>query len=202
MSVEDHFTEMYKAGSTPWDIGKADFNLVQTVTTLPINPCKALETGCGTGDNAVWLAQQGFQVVGIDAEEIAIEKAVEKAEKAAVSCAFIVQDFLKNHIEGPPFGFAFDRGCFHTVDSDEDRTTFAKQVHRNLEDGGLWLSLIGNADEERVGEGPPRLTARDIVNAVEPFFEILSLVSGHFGSNLPDAPRAWVCLMRKRGVPD
>ena len=128
-------------------------------------------------------------------------KAREKAEKAHAPCAFVVLDILQSHVAGAPFGFAFDRGCFHVVGSGEERTTFAKQVHRHLENGGLWLSLIGNADEERVGEGPPRRTAGEIVNAVEPFFEILSLESGHFEANLSYPPRAWVCLMRKRPVP-
>jgi methyl halide transferase len=200
MSVEDHFTQSYREGNPPSDIGKPDFNLVQTVTTLPIHPCKALEIGCGTGDNAVWLAQHGFEVVGVDAAKIAIERAKQKAADANVRCGFSVQDFLSGHVEGASFGFAFDRGCFHTVDSDEDRTTFAKQVHRHLGDGGLWLSVIGNADDELADEGPPRRTAREIVKAVEPYFEILSLVSSHFETKLPEPPRAWVCLMRKRPV--
>jgi SAM-dependent methyltransferase len=198
MSVEDHFRQAYKEGTTPWDIGKPDFNLVQTVTTLPIAPCKALEIGCGTGDNTIWLSQQGFQVVGIDASDIAIEKAHEKAANANAPCTFVVLDFLKTHVEGAPFGFTFDRGCFHVFDSDEDRTKFAEQVHRHLEDGGLWLGLIGNADEKRDSPGPPQRTAIQIANAVEPYFEILSLVSSHFETKLPDPPRAWVCLMRKR----
>jgi SAM-dependent methyltransferase len=65
VSVEDHFRQAYKEGSTPWDIDKPDFNLVQTVTTLPIAPYRALEVGCGTGDNAIWLVQHGFDVVGV-----------------------------------------------------------------------------------------------------------------------------------------
>jgi len=198
MANEDRFIQAYKEGWTPWDIGQPDLNLVQTVTKLPIAPCKALDIGCGTGDNAIWLAQQGFHVVGVDASKIAIRKAKEKAEKAKAPCTFVVLDIPKSYVEGGPFGFAFDRGCFHAVGSDEERATFAKQVHRHLEDGGLWLTLVGNADEKRVGPGPPQRTARDIVNAVEPYFEILSLVSGHFGSNSPEPPRAWVCLMMKR----
>ena len=198
MSVEDRFRQAYKEGFTPWDIGKPDVNLVQMVTALPIRPCKALELGCGTGDNAIWLAQQGFDVVGVDASGIAIGKAREKAAAADISCSFVLLDILKGRVEGAPFGFAFDRGCFHALPSGEDRAKFAEQVHRHLSDGGLWLSLVGNADEQRVGPGPPQRTARQIVNAVEPYFEILSLVAGHFGSNQPDPPRAWVCLMRKR----
>jgi SAM-dependent methyltransferase len=200
MTPEDRFNEQYREGSTPWDIGKPDFNLVQTVTTTPIAPCKALEIGCGTGDNAIWLSQQNFHVVGVDASEIAIEKAKEKAAKASAPCTFLVLDFLKSHIEGAPFGFAFDRGCFHTMRSSKDRHRFAKHVHGLLGEGGLWLSLIGSADEQHLTEGPPKRTARDIVSAVEPYFEILSLVSSHFETLLPAPPRAWVCLMRKRRV--
>ena len=198
MAEENRFKERYKAGDTPWDIGQPDFNLIQTVTTTPIKPCKALEIGCGTGDNAIWLSQQNFHVLGIDSSEIAIEKAKEKALKANSKCTFLVSDILRSRTEGAPFGFAFDRGCFHTVGSDRERKKFAKAVHAHLEEGGLWLSLLGNADEQRDGPGPPQRTARDIVNAVEPYFEILSLISASFGSNRPNPPRTWVCLMRKR----
>ncbi len=198
MTVEKGFKERYETRDTPWDIGKPDFNLIQTVTATPIKPCRALDIGCGTGDNAIWLSQQNFHVLGIDTSEIAIEKAKEKASKMNVKCTFIVTDILTSHVEGAPFGFAFDRGCFHSLNSDKERTTFAENVNSHLERDGLWLSLIGNADEQRHGPGPPQRTARDIVNSVEPCFEILSLVSSHFGSNRPNPPRAWVCLMRKR----
>ena len=198
MADENSFKERYQAGDTPWDIGKPDSNLIRTVTTTPIKPCKALEIGCGTGDNAVWLSQQDFQVLGIDTSEIAIAKAEEKASKANAKCAFLVSDIPTSRVEGGPFGFAFDRGCFHTLGSDEERIRFAENVDGHLEKDGLWLSLLGNADEQRDGPGPPQRSARDIVNAVEPSFEIHSLVAGYFGSNRPNPPRAWVCLMRKR----
>ena len=58
----------------------------------------------------------------------------------------------------------------------------------------LWGMQMRNVTAPDLHSG----SARDIVNAVEPHFEMLSLVSGDFGSNRPDPPRAWVCLMRKR----
>lgn len=198
MTVEDRFKGRYEAGDTPWDIGKADFNLEQTVNATPIKPCKAVDIGCGSGDNAIWLSQQGFHVVGIDTSEAAIEKAKEKASKANVNITFLMSNILKDQVEGGPFGFAFDRGCFHVLDSDQDRQRFAKNVNSHLAKDGLWLSLVGNADEQGKAPGPPQRTAQNIVGAVEPYFEILSLVSGHFGSNSPIPPRAWICLMRKR----
>ena len=198
MAGKNHFKQAYETGDAPWDIGKPDFNLIQAVTGTPIKPCKALEIGCGTGDNSIWLSQQSFHVVGIDTSEIAIEKAKQKALKANATCTFLVSDVLTSPIEGAPFGFAFDRGCFHTLASDKQRRMFAENVHAHLGENGLWLSLLGNADEQRAGPGPPQLTAMVIVKAVEPYFEILSLVSGTLESNLPDTARAWVCLSRKR----
>jgi methyl halide transferase len=198
MTAEERFRKRYESGDTPWDIGKPDVNLIQTVTGLPLGPCKALDIGCGTGDNSIWLAQQNFWVTGVDATGIAIEKAREKALHARVNCAFMVVNFLTGNIAGAPFGFAFDRGCFHSFPSDEERRKFAEHVAAHLGEEGLWLTLAGSADEPRPGPGPPRRTAGDIVHAVEPSFEILSLTSGQFGSNRPDPPRAWVCLMRKR----
>lgn len=186
------FNRAYESGHTPWDTGKPDSNLIQTVTTTPIEPCKALDIGCGTGDNLIWLSQNNFDATGIDTSEIAIKNAREKASKANVKCTFIVIDFLTNKIEGLPFGFAFDRGCLHLFNSDEERKRFAENVAAHLEKDGLWLSILGNADAQRHGPGPPQRTARDIVNSVEPYFEILSLVSR------PTWARAWVCLMRKR----
>jgi len=194
-----HFRKSYEANETPpWDIGKPDFNLIQTVTRTPIQPCKVLEVGCGTGDNAIWLSQQGFDVVAVDAAPIAIERAKAKAENANVKCTFQVLDVFKSHVEGAPFQFEFDRGFFHIIDADEIRQSFAENLSGYLSDDGLWLSILGNADQVRRGPGPPQRTARAIVNAVEPYFEILSLVSGHFESKLSDPARAWICMMRKR----
>jgi len=200
MTVEEGYKEKYKSGNTPWDLGQPDFNLIEVVTQRPIPSCKVLDVGCGTGDNSIWLAQNRFQVIGSDTSEIAIEKAKEKASQAHVACDFMIVDFLKHKIEGAPLGFVFDRGCFHSFSSEDDRRRFAQNVAAHLEESGLWLTLVGNADEHRQVPGPPQRTAGEIVLAVEPYFEILSLASSHFGSNRPNPPRAWRCLMQKRHV--
>ncbi len=198
MSDQERWEERYRTGSTPWDIGRPDFNLTDMVTEKPIRDCKALEIGCGTGSNAVWLAQQNFSVTATDVSEIAIQKAKERASDAGVKCVFLVSDFLNDEISGAPFGFVFDRGCFHSFDSDEERKQLAENVAFHLEKEGLWLSLVGSTDGPPREVGPPQRSARDIVIAVEPYFEILSLSSSHFDSESLEPPRNWVCLMRKR----
>jgi len=200
MRDAEHFKQMYRAGEAPWDLGKPDANLIQTITTTPIQPCQTLEIGCGTGDNAIWLAQQGFAVTAVDASPIAIEQAREKGAKAGANCDFRVLDVFQQHIDGGPFHFVFDRGFLHTIDSDQVRKSFAEIVTGYLDVGGLWFSILGNADEVRRGPGPPQRSARDIVNAVEQYFEILSLVSSRFESRHVDPARAWLCLMKKRSA--
>ncbi|MCF8026429.1 MAG: class I SAM-dependent methyltransferase [Desulfobacteraceae bacterium] len=198
MTVKEGYKKRYKSGDTPWDIGRPDFNLIEVVSQRPVSSCKALDIGCGTGDNSIWLAQNNFKVTGTDTSEDAIEKATEKSLKAGVECHFMLVDFLENQIKGAPFGFIFDRGCFHSFNSEIDRKKFAENVAAHLGESGLWLTIVGNADEHRQGPGPPQRTATDIVLAVESYFEILLLESSLFGSNSPTPPRAWRCLMQRR----
>lgn len=197
--MQNRFEERYKSGDTPWDHNAPDGNLIDVITHKPICGCKALEIGCGTGNNAIWLAQNNFDVTGCDIAETAIAAAKKKAAASTVDCTFCVADFLINPIPGQPFGFVFDRGCFHSLDTHRERAQFAVNVFSHLNAGGRWLTLVGNADDRQNRDvGPPRLTAEDLVSAVEPCFEIISLTTGHFGSNQVDPPSAWICLMQKR----
>ncbi len=192
------YEERYQTGNTPWDHGMPDSNLIAWVKRRPIEPCKVLDIGCGTGENSVWLARHGFTATGCDLSKTAIARARDKAVAAKVECTFHTVDFLEDHLPEQPFGFAFDRGCLHCIKDEADRRRFAKNVADHLTEAGLWLSLIGNADEPEREVGPPQLTAAEIAVAVEPRFEILSLEAGYFGSDQDHPPRAWICLMRKR----
>ena len=62
--MENRFEERYKACDIPWDHDTPDVNLIDLVLQRPIAKCKVLEVGCGTGDNAIWLAQQHFDLTG------------------------------------------------------------------------------------------------------------------------------------------
>jgi SAM-dependent methyltransferase len=192
------FEERYRSGDTPWDHGTPDHNLVDTVRQHPVPACRALDIGCGTGENVLWLARHGFESTGCDLSVTAIETARQKALETGIRCSFITADFLHDTISGMPFGFALDRGCLHSVEGPMERARFAENVSAHLAKGGLWLTLAGNADEPAREIGPPQLTARELTAAVEPCFEILSLRSGFFGSDQPVPPRAWIGLMQRR----
>lgn len=192
------FEEIYRSGNMPWDIGRPDFNLRQILKTFDIAGGRALEIGCGTGDNAMFLAQSGFDVTATEIVDRALEAACSKAKDKGVNCRFVLKDILEKDIPCTPFNFVFDRGCFHSFDSPDKRKKFAQVVAGHLAPGGYWLSLLGNADEKRQGPGPPQRTALEIIEAVEPFFEIILLKSSCFDSNMKPPPRNWILLARVR----
>ncbi|MHC5055525.1 MAG: class I SAM-dependent methyltransferase [Planctomycetota bacterium] len=202
---EQNWDERYRTGDLPWDTGTHAEQLERALGALGIEPCAALEVGCGTGTNAVWLAGRGFTVTAVDVSETAVERAREKAEDAGVEVTFLAADFVRGPgagadlMPGAPFGFAFDRGCLHSFEDLAERTAFAEAVARNLAPGGLWLSLIGSTDAPPRDVGPPRLSAVDVATTVERSFEILSLSATSFQPDVPDSPPAWECVMRKRG---
>jgi SAM-dependent methyltransferase len=192
------WNESYASGEPlPWDTGTPDALLVEIIESRAIAPGRTLEIGCGTGTNAIFLAQHGFDVLGVDISELAVDKARAKAQGR---CRFEVVDFLAAAPAGGPFQFVFDRGCFHVFDDEGERARFAQKVAAELVEHGLWLSLIGSTEGPPRDEGPPRRSARDVMNAMEPSLEIVELRSTEF-TVYGEQVKSWLCLSRKRVIP-
>lgn len=194
--------DRYQAGDTPWDVGTPDRHLTGFVEARQPGRARALEAGCGTGTNALWLAGRGYRVTAVDLSALALERARAKAPPGA-PCTFERLDFLAETPPGGPFDLVFDRGCFHVFDEPADRRRFAERVAALLAPGGLWLSLIGSTEGPERQEGPPRRSARDVAEAVEPALELVELrrISLHGPGAAPQAPLAWFSLARRRELP-
>jgi len=163
-----------------------------------ITPSSALEIGSGTGTNAIWMAERGFDVLGVDISPLAVERAHAELKGRALSCRFATLDFLAAPSSIGLFNFVFDRGCFHVFDDSGERQQFAARVAAALAPGGLWLSLIGSTEGPPREVGPPRRSAREVIVAIEPVVEIVELRSAEFRDH---SVNAWFCLSRQRTVP-
>jgi SAM-dependent methyltransferase len=192
------WNENYRSGELPWDTGEPEPLLVEFVNAGRVGPTRTLEIGAGTGTNAIWLAERGFDVLGIDLAPLAVERALAKLNGRALPCRFTALDFLAAPLPGGPFEFVFDRGCFHVFDEAEERARFAAQVATALVPGGQWLSLIGSTEGPAREVGPPRRSAREVTLAVEPSLEIIELRDAEFRGH---GAKAWFCLSRRRTVP-
>jgi SAM-dependent methyltransferase len=196
----EEWNDRYATGELPWDVGEPDEHLMRFLAGGTVSAGRALDVGCGTGTNVVWLAGRGFEATGIDVSSLAIERAKTKAAEAKARCAFFHLDFLEQNVPGGPFDLVFDRGCFHVFDEAEQRARFAERVARLLAPDGVWLSLLGSTEGAPREEGPPRRSARDIVAAVEPALELVSLEGQVFHTKQPMPARAWTLLARRRQV--
>src|SRR5689334_23917491 len=59
-------------------------NQVLADVAAGLSPGRALDLGCGEGADAIWLAQRGWQVTGVDISPTAIARAQRAAEGAAI----------------------------------------------------------------------------------------------------------------------
>jgi SAM-dependent methyltransferase len=131
----------YLVGKVPWDSGVPAPELVEVVTgPAAARPGRALDLGCGSGTNAVYLSQRGWDATGVDLVAGAIERARRRAAAASVSPRLIRGDVTR--LAGldlePGFDLLFDLGCYHGIDS-ERRDSYAAAVTRLASPGALFL---------------------------------------------------------------
>lgn len=198
MSHPIPWNDHYRDGNLPWDTGRPSSELQRVIAAHSVQPCRVLEIGCGTGSNSVWLAEQGFEVVGVDLAPLAIERAEERARAAGVKVRFAVADVLQPADLGGPFHFFFDRGCYHAVRRD-DPNAYAPAVARRLAAGARGLILAGNAREPHV-PGPPVVSDQEIRDELGAAFEILDLHEFRF-DEAPGVPQqflGWSCFVQKQ----
>ena len=174
----------YLFGRTRWDTGITPPELVELVQSCQVQPGRALDIGCGTGTNAIYLAKSGFQVVGTDLAWLAIRRARRKARKGGVSVAFYVGEAIKlGTSAGPPIGGSFDLavdiGCLHAIQSG-DRVAYGSMLRRVLQVGGYYLLYAW---------GPRKLLGRAVGLAPH---ETESLLAGDF-------ERRWIRAGEEQG---
>ncbi len=99
----------YRYFHAPWDVGPRS-ELVALVENHQLQPGRAIDLGCGAGANAIFLAQHGFEVTGVDYAEAAIEKARQRAVEAGVQVNFVVDDLTNLQRISGTFDFLLDYG--------------------------------------------------------------------------------------------
>jgi SAM-dependent methyltransferase len=74
---------------------------------------RALDLGCGPGRNAVWLAEQGYEVDALDLSPAALDWGRERAARAGVDVNFVRADIFEWQVPETPYDLVYDSGCFH-----------------------------------------------------------------------------------------
>ncbi len=191
------FTLMYWRGRPPWDTGVTPPELVSMVEgphALP--PAHALDIGCGTGTNSLYLARHGWQVTGIDFAAPAIEQARKKARTAgslAGSVHFMRGDAtrLRDLDVGGPCALVLDMGCFHGIPP-EGRAGYVAGVARHAAPGAVFMLYAFGP--RAMGPRQVGVTPDDVRALFGGMFEVERVVEG---SDRGGMASAWYWLRRK-----
>lgn len=102
---------------------------------VPRRNARILDVGCGGGIDAIFLAQCGYRVTGVDISEADLRIAKRRAKKAHVEVNWHRGNVLNLPIADEYIDFVTDRGLFHLIE-DNDRTRYASELFRVLKNNG------------------------------------------------------------------
>ena len=155
----------------PWDVGRPQPVFVELVRAGELGKDKVLDVGCGTGENALYLARNGFSVSGVDLSDRAIAAARAKAVERRLNIDFRTGNALSLEFKDSVFDNVIDSGLFHTF-PDDDRPVYAREMARVLVTRGRYFMLCFSEKEPTDWGGPRRIRREEIETTLSPFFKI------------------------------
>jgi SAM-dependent methyltransferase len=192
----------YRFGRPPWDTGVTPPELVEVIEgPSTLAPGRALDLGCGTGTNAVYLARHGWKATGVDFVPSAIARARQRAHAGGLNARFVAGDVTRLGDLGVvgPFDLVLDIGCFHGI-PEALRSAYGDQVARATAPGATLLMF---AFAQPLRRWPPigflGATEVDLVTHLGAAFEMVEVRRGE--ESRPGQLRlpAWYRMIRRSG---
>jgi len=116
MSIGSLFYRLaYRSGRPRWDSTEPRPELVELAQGRL--PGRALDLGCGTGTDCIYLASQGWEATGVDFAPQAIAIARSRAVASGSPASFAAGDVtrLREAGVGGDFDLVVDIGCYHGI---------------------------------------------------------------------------------------
>jgi ubiquinone/menaquinone biosynthesis C-methylase UbiE len=194
------FEAMYASGA-PWDIGRPQQAFIEIADQIRGS---VLDSGCGTGDIALFFASRGNTVTGVDYLDEAIRRAKLKAAERGQSVTFLVKDATKLAEWDERFENIVDSGLFH-VFTDDDRKKYVAGLATVLKPGGR-VFLMCFSNEEPGTDGPRRVSKQELQDAFTQGWEIESIKPARFEVRpdlkdmtfSPGGPKTWFATIRRK----
>jgi cyclopropane fatty-acyl-phospholipid synthase-like methyltransferase len=194
------FEQMYQS-QAPWDIGRPQPQIERLEASGEIRG-RVLDVGCGTGDNALFLASRGHDTWGLDFVPAAIERAQAKAAQRALNIHFRVANALELYQLTERFDTVIDCGLFHTF-GDAERTVFVRGLAAVLQPGGM-LHILCFSDQEPGTDGPRRVTQQELREAFQAGWKVCRIEPVRFETVehpdlkfSPGGPKAWLATIER-----
>jgi len=156
--------KVYSQKENPFDVNEPNAWVVELEAQGKISGL-VLDSGCGTGDNALYLAAKGHTVLGIDISTKAVERAKEKAAEMGLEKAeFLQLNIFKLTGYDGKFGAVIDIGCFHSLhEYDRDREKYVIMLKKTCKAGAvIFLRAFSTANAKRKGYKGPQVSEEQI----------------------------------------
>jgi SAM-dependent methyltransferase len=146
-------------------IWTAEPNRFLVAETEGLAPGRAIDLACGEGRNAVWLAERGWQTVGVDFAEVGLQKAHELADARGVSVEWVAADLLDYSPEPRAFDLVL---MFYLQVTRAERQPVVRAAAEAVAPGGTFLLVAHDSSNLQQGHGGPQnpavlYTALDVV---------------------------------------
>lgn len=127
--------------------------VVDSIPFLQIRGVKsAIDIGCGIGRHALYLAEHGFGVTGIDLSQSGLETARSAADQAGHQIDYQLGDFTELPVPDDSYDLAVAWNVIYHGDEDVVRSALG-EVRRILKPGGLFLGTMISKRHDRYGDG-------------------------------------------------
>lgn len=166
---------------TPWDIGEPQPPVVELERSGVLRG-EILDAGCGLGENAIFLAQHGHRVVGVDASTTALDRARERAAQEGVEVAFVESDATRlAEFTDERFGTVLDCALYHCL-GEHQQQEYLAALHR-VSKPGAELHLLCWAAEEYDSQGiwhPMGISQKHLRASLDRYWDIAEIRRTHF----------------------
>ncbi len=156
MPLEVVYQENISFWEKAWNMCKVPYTQLPDLSYIPRiadelkknGAKKVLDLGCGSGWLAVYLARQGFEVVGVDVSAQAINLANTWASQEDLKISFDVADASQLQYHAGSFDAVVANSIFEHFPIKQAQQLTDK-VYSMLKDGGIFIGCF-----DKVGSGP------------------------------------------------
>lgn len=146
----DGWNRRYAGSELLWTAEPNRF-LVAEISGWP--PGRALDLACGEGRNAVWLAERGWEVTGVDFADVGLDKARGLAAARGVDPTWVEADLLD--YDPPPEAFDLVVILYLQLPADERRRVL-RSAAAAIAPGGTLLVVAHDRSNLEHGHGGPQ----------------------------------------------
>lgn len=166
------WNQRYASAELVWS---ADPNALLAAELTGLPPGSALDAACGEGRNALWLAEQGWQVTAMDFSDVAIGKGQAIAERRGLSLDWRVADLARDPLPAATFDLVV---VLYLHTDPAERALWLPRLAAAVAPGGTFFYLGHDPENVEHGVGGPQdldlLPNADEIVAALPGFQVLT----------------------------